>query len=351
MENWKNILISPDTTILETMKIIDKFATQIAVVRDEQGCALGTITDGDIRRGLLKGVPTGNCASEIMNRNFSYAQEGASRSEILEKMRAKKITCIPILDSNKRIVNLISLRDLETTGSKENQVVILAGGMGTRLGELTTDCPKPLLKIGNSPILENIIQHFKQHGFSNFQFAVNYKSEMIEDYFKDGSKWGTRINYIKEETRLGTAGPLSLLDRTKIKDSFIVMNGDLLTTANFTQLLEFHNEHKHAATMCVRQYDIKIPYGVINLQGGKITQIEEKPTKSFFVNAGIYVFSPKVLELIPKNKYYDMTTFFQDLVTQGHSTGVFPLHEYWIDIGQLDDLNRAREDMQGTSGK
>ncbi|OFZ16595.1 MAG: alcohol dehydrogenase [Bdellovibrionales bacterium GWA2_49_15] len=348
MENWKNILISPSTPIIETMKIIDKFATQIAVVRDEQDRALGTITDGDIRRGLLKGIPTENCASEIMNKNFSYAQEGATRSEILAKMRSKKISCIPILDAEKRIVNLIHLHDLEESGNKENQVVILAGGMGTRLGELTMDCPKPLLKIGNSPILENIIQHFKQHGFSNFQFAVNYKSEMIEEYFNDGSKWGAQINYIKENTRLGTAGPLSLLDKAKIKDSFIVMNGDLLTTANFTQLLEFHNEHKHAATMCVRQYDIKIPYGVISLEGGNIIQIEEKPTKSFFVNAGIYVFSPKVLDLVPKNQFYDMTTFFQDLVANGHTTGVFPLHEYWIDIGQLDDLNRAREDIAKT---
>jgi NDP-sugar pyrophosphorylase family protein len=220
-------------------------------------------------------------------------------------------------------------------------VVLMAGGMGRRLHPITCDCPKPLIQVGNKPILETILENFIAHGFRRFYISVNYKAEMIKKHFGDGGRWGVEIRYIDEEFALGTAGPLGCLPERSAAP-IIVMNGDILTQVNFHQLLAFHAEHRSKATMCVREYDFQIPYGVINLQHHRLVDIEEKPVQRFFVNAGIYALEPEVISMIPKNKHCDMPGLFKEVLQQGYETAAFPVREYWMDVGRIDDLERAK---------
>jgi NDP-sugar pyrophosphorylase family protein len=249
---------------------------------------------------------------------------------------------LPVIDTKGRIVNVVYLKDPPKSLRKENRVVLMVGGKGSRLRPLTDDCPKPMLNVGNKPLLETILENFIEYGFYKFFLSVNYKSEMIEDYFGDGAKWDVNIQYLRENESLGTAGALSLLPE-KPKLPLIVMNGDLLTKINFQQLMEFHDEQEANATMCVRKYDLQVPYGVVtmDLENQEIRKISEKPVHSFFVNAGVYVLQPEMLSFIPDQKYYDMPSLFEHLIEKKYVTGAFPIHEYWLDIGQRDDLIRA----------
>lgn len=216
----------------------------------------------------------------------------------------------------------------------------MAGGLGRRLQPLTNECPKPLLKVGGKPILEIILENFVEQGFNRFHIAVNYKAEMIESYFGNGSRWGIDLSYLREHERMGTAGALSLLPGG-LTQPLIVMNGDLLTRINFRQLLSFHAEHHAQATMCVRDYDFQIPYGVVKIEKHRLTGIEEKPVHHCFVSAGIYVLQPDVISLIPRNTFFDMPDLFAEMIRQQKETAVFPIREYWLDIGRMDDFERA----------
>jgi NDP-sugar pyrophosphorylase family protein len=216
----------------------------------------------------------------------------------------------------------------------------MAGGLVNRLRPLTDECPKPMLKVGNKPLLETIVENFIEYGFHRFYISVNYMADVVESYFGDGSRWGVDIEYLHEEHRLGTAGALSLLPETPT-EAILVMNGDLLTKVNFKQLLDFHYGHQAQATMCVREYDFQVPYGVVKIDGQRITSIDEKPIQRFFVNAGIYVLEPEALDLISSNIFFDMTTLFEKLIELKKEPAVFPIREYWLDIGHLADYNRA----------
>ena len=242
-------------------------------------------------------------------------------------------------------INLFSLNELDYKKKRKNPVVLMVGGLGTRLRPLTNDCPKPLLKVGNKPILETIVENFIEEGFYEFYFAVNYKSEMIEKYFGDGSRFGIKINYIREKNRMGTVGALSLLPE-KLKESAIVMNGDLLTKVNFGKLLDYHKEQEALATMAVREYTYQIPYGVIHFADSKIIGIEEKPSQSFFVNAGIYVLSPEAVARVDKEKFFDMPDLFNEIIKDGKITAAFPIREYWLDIGKIDDFEKAQGEFR-----
>jgi len=268
-----------------------------------------------------------------------------TREDILDFMKQKKIHQMPVLDDESKIVGIEVLDELLAPPSRENWVVLMAGGLGTRLRPLTDAVPKPMIPIGQKPLLENILENFIEYGFKNFFISVHYKDHVIRNYFGDGSRWGVKIRYLSEGERQGTAGALSLLPK-KTSEPIFVMNGDLLTKINFAQLLHFHSEHKLAATMCVREYDFQVPYGVLTLEGHCIKSIDEKPTQKFFVNAGIYVLEPRVLKLIPKRKFYDMPQLFKDLMAKGDATAAFPIREYWIDIGHLRDLIRANGDFE-----
>jgi dTDP-glucose pyrophosphorylase len=340
MKDWKKTLISPSQSIVEAMRIIDRSALQIALVVDEQAKLLGVVTDGDIRRGILKGVQLDQPVTKIMAGNFTAAQEISSKEEIIALMKGKALNQLPLLDKDGHVVDLKVLVDLINVPKTDNAVVLMAGGLGHRLKPLTDDCPKPMLTLNDKPILEIILENLIEQGFKKFYVSVNYKAEMIEKHFGDGTKWDVKISYLKEKKIMGTAGALGLL-RERPREPLIVMNADLLTKINFTQLLDFHNVNKGLATMCVRDYRFQVPFGVVNIDQYNLRGIDEKPTHHFFVNAGIYVLSPDALGFIPKEKAYDMTELFQDLIKSGREAIAFPVREYWLDIGRFDDYEKA----------
>lgn len=343
MRDWKKTLISPSQPIAEAMRIIDTSALQIALVIDENSRLVGVVTDGDIRRGILKGMKLEQPVSSIMSRNFTSAKATSSREEIIELMKNRDLHQIPVLDEQGCVIDLKILVDLINIPRTDNWVVLMAGGLGTRLQPLTYDFPKPLLKVGNKSILEIILDSFIKYGFKRYFIAVNYKAKMIEDHFGDGSRWGIQIEYLRENKELGTAGALSMLP-DKPKTSLIVMNADLMTKVNFQQLLDFHSAHRASGTMCVQNYHFQVPYGVVNINQQYIIGIDEKPSHRFFVNAGIYVLEPNVLSFLQPDSYLDMTSLFEKVMSEGLETVAFPLREYWLDIGRISDYEKANGD-------
>ncbi|WDP89763.1 MAG: CBS domain-containing protein [Desulfobacter sp.] len=344
MKDWKKTSVSPDTSIKETMAVIDKSSLQIALVVDAEDKLLGTVTDGDIRRGILKGISIEEPVKRIYYVSPLTASVDEDAKTMKRIMKEQSITQLPMVDHQGRVVRLIVLKDILAGKKRENPVVLMAGGLGTRLRPLTESCPKPLLKVGGTPVLETILEGFIDKGFGNFYISVNYKAEMIEDYFGDGSKWGVNIEYLKENKRLGTAGSIKLMPE-KPDAPFIVMNGDLLTKVDFEKLLDFHiNNNKLGsamATMCVREYNMQIPYGVIHQEGNRLVRLDEKPVQRFFVNGGIYVFEPDIVDLIPGNEYFDMTHLFDKMMGKDLKTVIFQIREYWMDIGHKRDFETA----------
>jgi len=239
-------------------------------------------------------------------------------------------------------VGLARLNNLLLTGERENWVVLMAGGLGSRLKPMTDECPKPLLKVGNKPILENILEDFKENGFTRFYISVNYMSDMVEEYFGDGSRWGVEIKYLYEDKKLGTAGAISLI-KEKHSEPIFVMNGDLLTKVNFQQMLDFHIEHKADVTMGIREFDFQVPYGVVKRDDYRFVDIIEKPVQKLFINAGIYILNPELLEMMPGNSFYEMPNLLKYFKDQNKDIIVFPVREYWLDIGHIDDYKQANE--------
>ncbi len=340
LENYK---VFRGMTIKETLQVIDKSALQIAFVVDDENHLLGAVTDGDVRRSILRGEELSASVEGIMNTHPIAAQQGTERAALLRLMRSKVIRQIPLLDKEKHLVGLAQLEDLLYPSRKDNIVVLMAGGLGTRLRPLTDKIPKPLLKVGKKPILETILESFLDAGFYRFYFAVNYKSQMIEDYFGDGSRFGAEIEYLHEKKRMGTAGALYFLPQVP-KTPIIVMNGDLLTKVDFAEFLDYHIGQNATATMAVREYNYQVPYGVIDFDGERIKAIREKPSHAFFVNAGIYVLSPDAVARVDKEEFFDMPQLFELLISEGKKTTVFPVREYWLDIGRMDDFERAQEE-------
>ncbi len=349
MISWRDICITPETTIFQALEIIDKGSEQIALVLDAGNRLVGTVTDGDIRRGLLQGISLQENVQRIMNRKPTVARANESHHEILTIMKNKSLLQIPVVDANDKVVGVRFIRELLQADRDENWVVLMAGGLGTRLRPLTENTPKPMLKVGDKPILEQIITSFSECGFKKFFVTVHYKAEMVKDYFGNGEQLGVSIDYLNEPIQLGTAGALGLLPDKPLKSMF-VMNADLVTDMNFGQLLSFHREQLATATMCVHQYDFQVPYGVVTLNGSHINQIDEKPTQSFFVNAGIYTLEPRVLDYVPKASYLDMPTLFTRLIEDGEPTAAFPIHEEWFDIGRIEDYVKAQK-IFGTSAE
>jgi dTDP-glucose pyrophosphorylase len=343
MRDIENLKLNINSTIKEALEIIDKAAMQIALVIDDSDKLLGTLTDGDIRRGLLRGLDLNSSIKTIVYKTPTVANISDTKEEILKLALSKKLHQVPIIDNDGKIVGIQEIEELIKPKNKTNKVILMVGGLGTRLRPLTENTPKPMLKVGNKPILQTIVEKFAEYGYTNIVMCVNYKSHIIQDYFGNGSKFGVTIEYILEEQRMGTAGALSLL-KEKPCEPFFVMNGDLLTNVNFEHLHNYHLSNNSLGTMCVREYDIQVPYGVVNIKGSKILSIEEKPTQSFFVSAGIYMLSPDVLEYIPKNEFYDMPTLFEKLISENKNTISFPLREYWLDIGRIEEYKRANDE-------
>jgi dTDP-glucose pyrophosphorylase len=340
MAKWERILIQPTTEIVKAIEVIDHGGLQIALVVDENRKLLGTVTDGDLRRGLLKGIGLKEAVSKIMNPKPTTANTKVSRAEISEIMREKSFRHIPIVNEKGILIRIETIDTLAEVEELPNFVVLMAGGEGKRLFPLTKDTPKPLLKVGSKPILQTILDGFVGQGFKNFLISVNYKAEMVEDFFGDGANFNAKIDYLRETEHLGTAGSLALISN-KLENPILVMNGDLLTKVSYKHLLDFHIKHGADATVCVREYDFQVPFGVVTVEGEQIKRIDEKPVHSFFVNGGIYVLNPDILSMIEKNRKFDMTELLDKLMKAGKTVAAFPLREYWLDIGRTADFEKA----------
>jgi dTDP-glucose pyrophosphorylase len=339
----REILVSPSASMKEAMLVINKSGSQIALAVDCQFRLLGTLTDGDIRRGLLCGASLEMPVERLMNRKFRYVRSSKCRVEAMEMMRREGLRHIPVLDEQSRVVDILLLRDLVTPPLMSNAVVIMAGGKGTRLRPYTELCPKPMLLVGDQPMLEILLKQCIASGFRRFYLSVNYLKEQIMEHFADGTRWGVTIKYLVENEPLGTAGSLQLLPDA-LTEPFLVLNGDVLTRLNLSQLLRFHREHQAQATLGVREHELTVPFGVVQTDGVELAEFEEKPTYRHLVNAGVYVIDPQLLPLLPRHQATDMPSLLQVARQGGHRVVVCPIHEYWIDVGRPETLQQAHRE-------
>lgn len=344
MSGWRDCRVSPEASVQEAMKRIEECERRIAVVATEEGQLQGVLTDGDIRRGILQGVSLEAPVTQVMNDTPIVARPEDDPREVAQLMSEHQIHQIPVVDAHGQIVQMETIDDFVSSKERSTPVLVLAGGLGTRLRPITEDRPKPLVEVEGIPILETLINKLASQGFSTVYLSVNYKASMIEDHFGSGSEWNVQIKYLREDKRLGTAGPLSLLPR-RVDEPILVLNGDLLTTLNFGRLVDYHDNQSMSATMGVRRHRMEIPYGVVEIERQKIVNIEEKPSEEYFVNAGIYVLGPETLKHVPDNTYYDMPELFQVLVDAGKDVTAYPISEYWRDIGKQEDLEQAEEEF------
>lgn len=338
------IVVNHDAPLIDAINVIDKSGLQIALAVDEERKLVGILTDGDVRRALLGGAVLESPITPFVNRNYKFGFAGEERDRLFARMKLNKIRQIPILDDTGKLIGLVTFDDLLTPEKMPNLVVLLAGGQGKRLRPLTESCPKPLLKVGGRPLLETMISNLKEQGFENMVISLNYLGEQIRDHFGDGSAFGVDISYVVEDMPLGTGGPLSLLSE-RPREPIIVMNGDLLTKVNFKKLLEFHESSGTVVTVCAREHKTVVPYGVIEVDGDRLETLVEKPTQSCLVSAGIYVLDPAVIDIIPKNTFIDMPDIMNIVLREGQRPAVFPLYEYWLDIGQPEDYKRALDEF------
>jgi dTDP-glucose pyrophosphorylase len=344
MKQWESALIGPDTSLREALETIDRAGCQIALVVDKNRRLLGTLSDGDARRGLLKGLSLSDRVDVAMHTTPTCARVGESRQSILATMRRLGLHQVPVLDAAGTVVGMETVDDYLAAPTRDHWVVIMAGGLGTRLEELTRDTPKPMLKIGARPLLETIVRGYADQGFRRFYLALNYKGEQIESHFGDGSALGVDVRYLRERARLGTAGALSLLPERPTLP-FVVTNADLLTKEDYGRMVDRHVETEADATMAVRDYEMQVPFGVVRERDGHIEGIEEKPVQRFVVSAGMYVLSPQALDLVPRDAFFDMPSLFAAMVERGMCTRCHPVDGYWLDIGRLPDYERANLDF------
>jgi dTDP-glucose pyrophosphorylase/CBS domain-containing protein len=345
MEKWKKVILKPDDTMQLAIKVLTKEALQIIMVSDYQDRLIGTVTDGDIRRALINHLDLSTPLEKIMNHEPISGSILDSKDKLFSIMNAKNLLQIPILDEKGLIVGLEIIQNLLKKPIYDNPVFLMAGGFGKRLNPLTNNVPKPLLNVGKKPILETIIEQFIQCGFHNFFISTHYKSEMLKNHFGNGSNWGVSIQYIHEESPLGTAGSLGLLPNNISNLPILMMNGDVLTKVNFDNLLNNHIKSGAIATVCSREYDLQVPYGVIQSKGQEVQGIVEKPIHKFFVNAGIYVLDPSIIKILDGVTKIDMPDLLTNQIQQNKKVNTFPIYEYWIDIGHLEEYERANTEI------
>jgi dTDP-glucose pyrophosphorylase len=344
MKSWQSALVGPETSLREALEIIDATGFQLTMVVDEQHRLLGTMSDGDARRALLGGLSMNDRAVRAMYSNPTTVAPSDAPLEVLLIMRRTGLHQLPIVDAERRVVGLALINDYLTVPQRDNWVIIMAGGLGTRLQELTRETPKPMLKVGSRPLLETIIRSYSDQGFHRFYLAVNYKAQQIEAHFGDGLQFGVDIRYLREEQRLGTAGALSLLPE-RPSSPVIVTNADLLMKENFGHLVDRHVATGAHATMAVRHYEMQVPFGVVSTREECIQAIEEKPVHRFVVSAGINVLSPEVLDLVPKGRFFDMPSLFDEALQHRLNARTCLIDGYWLDIGRLPDLERANSEF------
>ena len=341
--------LTTDSLLFNAVSAIESSYRRMVVVLSPEGKVLGTLTDGDVRRCILSGGGLNTPVMKAMNANPAVIQEGQSSGYIVDQMKKRNVLALPVVDMNGIFKEIIHLSDLHQEENKDSSfsegifefAVIMAGGEGARLRPLTKTIPKPMVEIGGVPILERQIGTLVKAGLKRVYISVNYLSHVIEDYFKDGAHIGIEIRYIREQEKLGTAGALALLP-AKPSKPIIVMNGDILTTSNLHAFYSFHQACKSLLTVAAVDYRVSIPYGVLRSEGMYVKSLEEKPSQQFLCNAGIYAISPEVFPMSKGTVYMNMTDVIDDLIAENKPVGVFPLHEYWSDIGTPDDLDKAR---------
>ena len=339
-EIWRRAILPAHATIEQAIRNLDQVAIKIVLVVNETGELEGTISDGDIRRGLLKGLDLNSPIASVIHRKALVVPPEMGRDMVRQLMVANKILQIPMVDEQNHVIGLHLWDEITTPPIRSNLMVIMAGGMGTRLRPHTENCPKPLLPVAGKPMLEHIIERAKLEGFSHFVLAIHYLGQMIEDYFGNGERLDVRIDYLREQSPLGTAGALGLLN-PRPEAPFVVTNGDVITDIHYGELLDFHIRHNAAATMAVRVHEWQHPFGVVQTQGVEIVGFEEKPVARSHINAGVYALDPEALNGLSADAHCDMPTLFERLQGKAKRTVAYPMHEPWLDVGRPDDLNRA----------
>lgn len=346
-----NLCIAPSSTIRQAIACIDRNETGLVLITDEERRLLGTISDGDIRRAVLAGDSLDTPVSELLARKAASpypepvtALVGTDRAALLQLMQERVVRQVPLLDDDGRVAGMVTWDELLPDQVSPLQAVIMAGGFGTRLRPLTEDLPKPMLPVGDQPLMELIIKQLHHAGIRRVNVTTHYMPDKIIEHFGDGHDFGVELNYVTEEQPLGTAGALGLM---QIPDEpLLVINGDILTRMDFRAMLNYHHEHRADLTVGVRKYDLRVPYGVIECEGPRVRQVREKPQLRFFVNAGIYLLEPAVHRYIPHSQRFDMTDLIQRLIEEGRPVVSFPIVEYWLDIGQPADYEQAQEDLR-----
>jgi dTDP-glucose pyrophosphorylase len=337
---WRQAILPDNATIGEAIRNLDQVAIKIVLVATNNGVLQGTVSDGDIRRGLLKGLNMTSPLNNIIHRNALVVPPEMSRELVMQLMVANKIQQVPVVDELYHVVGLHLWDEITTSPIRPNLMVIMAGGMGTRLLPHTENCPKPLLCVAGKPMLEHIIERAKLEGFNHFVLAIHYLGHMIEEYFGNGERLGVQIDYSREKSPLGTAGALGLL--SPMPDApFVVTNGDVITDIRYGELLDFHTRHAAAATMAVRVHEWQHPFGVVQTQGVEIVGFEEKPIARSHINAGVYALDPEALSVLTADTLCDMPTLFERLQAQKKRTVAYPMHEPWLDVGRPLDLQLA----------
>ena len=344
------LLLHPGSSTRDAVETIDRNRLGIALLVDDARRLVATITDGDIRRAMLAGIDLDSPVETLVDRQKEEpyprpltAPAGSTASDLLALMTLYTLRHIPIVDEERRVIDLALLHDLVEDTQLPVRAVVMAGGFGTRLGELTEHTPKPMLPVGDRPLLERIVDQLREAGIQRVNMTTHFKSDVISDHFGDGREFGVEINYVNEQTPLGTAGAISLLEAST--EPLLVMNGDILTRVDLRAMVHYHQEHLADMTVAIWPYELRVPHGVIETADGWVTSITEKPVIRSFVNAGIYLLNPHVAQLVPHGERFDMPQLIERLIEGGHKVASFPLREYWLDIGQADDYQRAIFDV------
>lgn len=337
------LLLPPAASLRQALAAIDRGAIELAFVAGRGRRILGTLSDGDVRRAILACVDLDEpgAAGRVMRRDFIQVHPGEDRNHVLDLMRARHITQVPILDGRGRMVGLHLMRELIGGAKRANPAVIMAGGQGLRLRPLTERLPKPMIRVAGRPILERIVVHLVGHGIREIYLAINYLGDMIERHFQDGSALGCRIRYLRETEPLGTGGALSLLPRS-IREAVLVLNGDLVTQARVDRILDFHARGDYFATVCLRPHQLEVPFGVAEVKGDRLAGLREKPAQDMLINAGIYVLSPRALRMVPRGRDYPITDLLGRGLSRGLKVGAHIIDEDWADVGRPQELHRAR---------
>jgi dTDP-glucose pyrophosphorylase len=350
MAELDNLVALPDVSIRQLMELIDRCAQGIALIINDSHHLIATVTDGDIRRAVLAGMDLELPVTELLKQRQPAfdtgpltAAVGTSDATLLHLMTTTGVRHIPLVDQDGRVVDIAILSNIVKEYELPLRAVVMAGGYGTRLRPLTDELPKPMLPVGDRPLLEIIVNGLREAGIRQVNVATHYKSEMIAEHFKDGQGFGVDIRYVKEDQPLGTAGALSLLEESD--EPLLVINGDILTRVDFRAMLNFHREHKADLTVAVSQYEFRVPYGVIETDGVAVTGISEKPLVRQFINAGIYLLNPSIRRLIPNGQHYDIPDLIERLMKEGRPVVCFPIREYWLDIGKSDHYDQAKADI------